>query len=101
MVTPIRPVELMIGKMLPFAVVGFVDMAIVTLGALLVFHVPFRGSWGMLVASAALFLLNHSGRGSPYFHDFANSAAGNHVGVHVRHADIYAQRLRIPDPEHA
>src|SRR5579863_9338944 len=44
MVTPIQPLELMIGKMLPFAVVGLVDVLLVTAGALLIFHVPFRGS---------------------------------------------------------
>ena len=51
MVTPIRPIELMIGKMLPFAVVGLMDMGIVTAGALLIFHVPFRGSFELLIAS--------------------------------------------------
>lgn len=63
MVTPIRPIELMIGKMLPFAVVGLMDMAIVTAGALLVFHVPFRGSFGLLIASVILFLLTSLGAG--------------------------------------
>ena len=63
MVTPIRPIELMIGKMLPFAVVGLMDMAIVTAGALLVFHVPFRGSFALLIASVVLFLLTSLGAG--------------------------------------
>lgn len=63
MVTPIRPVELMIGKMLPFAVVGLIDMVIVTAGALFIFHVPFRGNWLMLVSSVILFLLTSLGAG--------------------------------------
>ena len=44
MVTPIRPIELMLGKTLPFAVVGLIEVALITAAALLVFHIPFRGS---------------------------------------------------------
>lgn len=63
MVTPIRPAELMIGKMLPFAVIGLVDVIVVTAGALLIFHVPFRGSATLLLGSAVLFLLTSLGMG--------------------------------------
>src|SRR5205823_2002506 len=44
MVTPVRPIELMLGKTLSFAVVGIVDVALITTAALVVFHIPFRGS---------------------------------------------------------
>ena len=44
MVTPIRPIELMLGKTLPFAIVGLFQLLLVTSVALLVFHIPFRGS---------------------------------------------------------
>ena len=44
MVTPVRPMELMLGKTLPFAVVGVVQVFLVTTVALLVFRIPFRGS---------------------------------------------------------
>jgi ABC-2 type transport system permease protein len=63
MVTPIRPIELMIGKTLPFAVVGLVDVLVVTTAALLIFHIPLRGNPLLLVASAALFLLTSLGAG--------------------------------------
>lgn len=63
MVTPIRPMELMVGKLLPFGVVGMVDMALVTSLALLVFRVPLRGSLLLLVASSALYMLTSLGTG--------------------------------------
>lgn len=63
MVTPIRPIELMLGKTLPFAVVGLLDVALVTSAALLIFRVPLRGSVLLLVASSALFLLTSLGAG--------------------------------------
>jgi ABC-2 type transport system permease protein len=63
MVTPLRPIELMVGKMLPFALVGLIDMGMVTAGALWIFHVPFRGSFGLLIGSVLLFLLTSLGVG--------------------------------------
>ncbi|HYW43473.1 MAG TPA: ABC transporter permease [Bryobacteraceae bacterium] len=63
MVTPVRPIELMLGKTLPFAVVGLLDVALVSTVALLVFHVPFRGSVLLLFACAVLFLMTTLGAG--------------------------------------
>ncbi len=63
MVTPIRPIELMLGKTLPFALVGLVDTVLAVTLALLLFHVPFRGSVLFLFASACLFLMTSLGAG--------------------------------------
>jgi ABC-2 type transport system permease protein len=63
MVTPIRPVELILGKTLPFAGVGLVNMVMITLAALLVFHVPFRGHGVVLLAATLLFLMTSLGAG--------------------------------------
>ena len=63
MVTPIRPLELMLGKTLPFALVGLIDVILVTGLALLVFHIPFRGSFLFLLACASLFLMTSLGAG--------------------------------------
>jgi ABC-2 type transport system permease protein len=63
MVTPIRPIELMIGKTVPFAAIGLFDTVLVVTVALLVFKVPFRGSFLLLFASALLFLLTTLGAG--------------------------------------
>jgi ABC-2 type transport system permease protein len=63
MVTPIRPVELMLGKTLPFALVGLFDTALVVVAALLLFHVPFRGSALLLFFCAVLFLMTSLGAG--------------------------------------
>jgi ABC-2 type transport system permease protein len=63
MVTPIRSMELMLGKILPFALVGVFEVAFVTAAALLIFRTPFRGSFSMLFAGAVLFLLTTLGVG--------------------------------------
>lgn len=63
MVTPIKPMELMIGKLLPFAGVGLLELALVTSLALAVFRVPFRGSLLLLVACSILYLMTSLGCG--------------------------------------
>jgi ABC-2 type transport system permease protein len=63
MVTPIRPIELMLGKTLPFAVVGLLDVVLISGVALLVFHTPFRGSPLLLLFCSVLFLMTTLGAG--------------------------------------
>jgi ABC-2 type transport system permease protein len=63
MVTPMRPLELMLGKTLPFAMVGIIDMIIITSAALLIFQVPFRGNFLLLMFCAVLFLMTSLGAG--------------------------------------
>jgi ABC-2 type transport system permease protein len=63
MVTPIRPIELMLGKTLPFAMVGLVNMTMVTIAALLIFRVPFRGDFLFLAGATLLFLVSTLGIG--------------------------------------
>jgi ABC-2 type transport system permease protein len=63
MVTPIRPMELILGKTLPFVLVGLWDMILVVGMALLVYHIPFAGNFGLLVVCTLLFLLTSLGAG--------------------------------------
>lgn len=63
MVTPIRPVEFILGKTAPFAVIGFIDVALVSAVALFWFQIPFRGSFALLLLGVALFLLGTLGIG--------------------------------------
>lgn len=63
MVSPIRPIELMLGKTLPFTLVGLINMMIVTGAALLFFHIPFRGNFLLLMFCALLYLMPSLGAG--------------------------------------
>jgi ABC-2 type transport system permease protein len=63
MVTPIRPIELILGKLLPFAVVGIFEVVLVVTAALLIFQTPLRGSVLFLFACALVFLLTTLGVG--------------------------------------
>ncbi len=63
MVTPLRPAELILGKTLPFVAIGFWDMILVVVAALLIFHVPFAGNFGTLCLAAFFFILTSLGAG--------------------------------------
>jgi len=63
MVTPITPLEFILGKTIPFAIIGFMDVTLVTLIAVFWFEVPIRGSVLLLFASTGLFLMTTLGLG--------------------------------------
>ncbi len=63
MVTPVRPIELMLGKTIPFALVGLFDLLLLTGVALAVFRIPLAGSFLLLVGAGVLFILSMLGAG--------------------------------------
>lgn len=62
-VTPIRPDEYLVGKVVPYAVVALIQMAIVMAVGMLWFKVPFRGSVAVVLVGLALFMLTAIGIG--------------------------------------
>jgi len=63
MVTPIRRWEFILGKTVPFFLIGVFDAALVSLVGTLWFGVPFRGSVAVLAGSTMIFLLSSLGVG--------------------------------------
>jgi ABC-2 type transport system permease protein len=62
-VTPLRPWQLILGKLTPFAIVGMLDLLLVTTLAVHLFKVPLRGSLLLLIALSFLFILTTLGLG--------------------------------------
>ncbi|OGD22080.1 MAG: hypothetical protein A2W03_05495 [Candidatus Aminicenantes bacterium RBG_16_63_16] len=62
-VTPIRPYQLIVGKLLPFVLIGLMDTIFVITVARFWFAIPFRGSVALLVAGCLVFMLNTLGIG--------------------------------------
>ena len=54
--TPVRPVEVMIGKTTPYIIVGAIQVALVLVAARVLFHVPFTGSWPAFFTGVTIFL---------------------------------------------
>ena len=63
MVTPITPAEFIIGKTIPFALIGLAQAVIVSLLGVFWFEVPIRGGVFLLLLATVLFLMNTLGTG--------------------------------------
>jgi len=62
-VTPLRRWELILGKLLPYGLVGMIDVLLVLAVAIGWFQVPLRGSIGLLLALTVVYLLTALGLG--------------------------------------
>jgi ABC-2 type transport system permease protein len=63
MVTPVKPWQLLVGKLAPFAAIGTMQVFLVAAVAVFWFEVPLRGSFLLLLGITQLFLLNTLGLG--------------------------------------
>lgn len=63
MVTPIRPAEFILGKTLPFFLIGLFDVSLIAVVGTLWFQVPFRGHISVLFMGAILFIISMLGVG--------------------------------------
>jgi ABC-2 type transport system permease protein len=61
--TPVRPFEVMIGKIIPYIVVGYLQMGFILAAAHLLFHVPLVGSLPLLLSVSLLFIAANLGVG--------------------------------------
>jgi len=57
MAMPVRPLEVMVGKILPYVVVGYVQVAVILLAALYLFAVPMLGSLFLLLTCVLVFIV--------------------------------------------
>jgi len=55
--TPVTPLEIMLGKLVPYFTIGMFDAIVCALIAIYWFHVPFRGSFLTLLVSSAMFMI--------------------------------------------
>ena len=63
MVTPIRPAEFILGKTLPFFLIGLFDVSLIAVVGTFWFQVPFRGHVSVLLAGSILFIVSMLGVG--------------------------------------
>ena len=61
--TPVRPFEVMVGKITPYIIIGYVQLAVIMLAALWLFEVPIVGSLTLLMFVIGLFMLANLGVG--------------------------------------
>jgi len=61
--TPVRPFEVMVGKITPYIIIGYVQLSVIILAAILLFEVPILGSVTLLMFVIGLFMLANLGVG--------------------------------------
>lgn len=61
--TPVRPVEVMLGKILPYVVIGYIQLGVILGAAALLFEIPMVGSLTLLMAMIGVFMLANLGVG--------------------------------------
>jgi ABC-2 type transport system permease protein len=61
--TPVRPSEVMVGKILPYVVIGYVQLGVILAAAWLLFEVPMVGSFALLMAMIGVFIVANLGVG--------------------------------------
>ena len=61
--TPVRPVEVMLGKILPYVVIGYIQLGVILGAAALLFEIPMVGSLTLLIAMIGVFMLANLGVG--------------------------------------
>jgi ABC-2 type transport system permease protein len=71
MATPVGRAELLLGKMIPYVIVGLINVIVIPVIARLSFHIPFNGSFPLFFSLSAIFL-------------FALLSMGIIIGVFIR-----------------
>ncbi|MHB1250151.1 MAG: ABC transporter permease, partial [Polaromonas sp.] len=61
--TPVRPFEVMVGKITPYIIIGYVQLSVIIVAAIALFGVPILGSLTLLMAVIGLFMLANLGVG--------------------------------------
>ena len=61
--TPVRPFEVMVGKILPYIIMGYIQLGVIILAAVVLFEVPIVGSLALLMGVIGLFMLANLGVG--------------------------------------
>ncbi|MBU1726941.1 MAG: ABC transporter permease [Candidatus Omnitrophica bacterium] len=62
-VSPLRPIELIVGKLLPFAVIALIQITLITILGVLWFHIPLRGNLLLLLFGTCIYLFTTLGIG--------------------------------------
>ena len=68
---PVRPIEVMLAKIVPYIVIGYIQVLLILVASALFFRLPVRGSMPLLLVALGLFIAS-------------NLALGRHVLDHRR-----------------
>lgn len=82
-VTPLKSIELMIGKILPYVLLGYAQMTVLIVSGVLIFDIPLRGSLVLLYALTGLFITASLGLGLMISNIATNQIQGMLMSVFI------------------
>ena len=98
---PVRPIEVMIGKIVPYIAIGTVQVTVILLVARVLFDVAIQGSVPLLATGTALFITVNLAHRLHHLDAHAEPVAG-HAGLVLHDAALHpAVRLHVPVPRNA
>jgi ABC-2 type transport system permease protein len=95
-VTPVGKTSIMLGKVLPFVVVGYVQMSVVLVLGKLLFDVPMRGSLVLLYLLSAAFIVAMLGLGLLISTVARNQLQGMQIGFFVMLPSLLLSGFMFP-----
>ena len=98
---PVRPIEVMLAKVVPYIVIGYIQVVLIMAIAVAVFGLPIRGSIPLLALALGLFIASNLALGVTILDDRAESDAGGTDGAVHAAAVLPAVRLHVPVQGHA
>ncbi|MCL4530885.1 MAG: ABC transporter permease [Chloroflexi bacterium] len=96
LVTPIRPIELMIGKMIPSLCLAVFNLLLTYSIGILIFGVPFRGSILLFSALASLFAIGTLGMGLAISSVSQSQVQANQLAVLLNIAVMFVSGFMFP-----
>ena len=99
--TPARPGEVMIGKIVPYIIVGYIQVFLILLASKFLFNVPIVGSVPLLLVLTFLFIVANLAVGITFSTIGKNQLAGGADGVLLFPAVAVVVRLHVSVPRHA
>lgn len=99
--TPVRPLEVMLGKILPYVLIGFVQVAVILIVAELLFEVPFIGPGSWLLLGILVFIAANLSIGITISSVARNQTQAMQMTFFFFLALHAAVRFYVPVPRHA
>jgi ABC-2 type transport system permease protein len=98
---PITPFEIMIGKIAPYVLVGFVQAALILVAGVLMFGVPIVGNLTVLAALTTLFIATNLSFGYTFSTLAQNQLQAIQMSMMFFLPNMLLSRLRVSVPRHA
>ncbi len=98
---PVRPLEVMLAKIMPFVAIGYIQVLIILASSALFFDLPMRGSIPLLLVALGFFIAGNLALGITFSTVSANQMQAMQFAQLTLMPSFLLVRLHVPVPRHA